>query len=93
MVRKWIHYHDPHILRTPLQSQNTNSIENFLARIVTRLCEHKITNKQILNQKNLDFCNCIERSIILKEVECMRNRLNNVIWYKGGPTVYYKLYN
>lgn len=45
----------------------------------------------MINLINLKVFNSIDRSIILKEIECMPNWLNNVIRHKCGLTVSHKM--
>ena len=88
ITRVWIPYH---FLRMPHRNHDTNPIENLWAGIDKILREHKISNKEMINQKNLEVWNSIERSFILKQLVYIPNRLSNVMRYTGGSTVCYKI--
>ena len=88
IVREWLLYNCPKVIKTPPQSPDLNPIENIWHYLETQIRKHEITNKEILKNKLQEEWNKIEPQYLTKLIASVPRRLQNVINAKGGHTKY-----
>ncbi|GFW41882.1 transposable element Tcb1 transposase [Trichonephila clavipes] len=88
IFKLWVFYHCPSVIKTPAHSPDLNPIENMWDYLQLKLYEHQISNKQDLRKYLVEEWTKIDRSFCKKLIQCMPNRLLEVIKRKGGPTRY-----
>lgn len=88
IVKEWLTFNCPKLIKTPAQSPDLNVIEHLWAKLETEIRKHNITNKENLKKALLEEWEKITPDFTQKLVESIPNRLREVINNKGLPTRY-----
>lgn len=88
LVKEWLLYNCPNLMKPPPQSPDLNIIENLWAKLETEIRKHTISNKQDLRNALQEEWSKITPDYIRKYVLSIPNRLQLVLRSKGNPTKY-----
>lgn len=88
IVREWLLYNCPHVVKTPAQSPDLNVIEHVWALLKEKIKKYTIKNKNDLKNALLKEWGEITPEFTKKLVESIPNRLKEVKKQNGGPTKY-----
>lgn len=88
IVREWLLYNCPRVIKTPPQSPDLNIIENLWHKLELEIRKHQISNKNDLKRVLLEEWEKISPEYTKKLVESIPNRFKSVIQQKGFPTKY-----
>lgn len=88
IIKEWLLYHCPRVIKTPPQSPDLNIIENLWQKLEVEIRKHEISNKNDLKKVLLEEWEKISPDYTKKLVESIPSRLKSVIHQKGYPTKY-----
>lgn len=88
IVKEWLLYNYPKVLKTPPQSPDLNIIENLWQKLEVQIRKHAISNLNDLKAALKEEWKKISPDYTKKLVESVPNRLKSVISQKGYPTKY-----
>lgn len=88
IVKEWLLYNCPRVIKTPPQSPDLNIIENLWQKLETEIRKHDISSKNDLKMVLLEEWEKISPEYTKTLVESIPNRLKSVIRQKGYRTKY-----
>lgn len=88
VVKEWLLYNCPKVIKTPAQSPDLNAIEHLWEELGRRISKRRFSNKEQLKTALREEWDNIPVSVCKKLVESMPRRMKAVIDQNGGPTKY-----
>lgn len=88
IVREWLLYNAPKVMKTPPQSPDMNPIENLWQILDVAIRKRQITNKTQLKTALIEEWANISTDITEKLIGSMPKRMEAVIKNNGNPTKY-----